>query len=121
MASDDIEKTANAEPEQPEVSEELKYMVDSGNADMKSNPNSLGWGFRQQIKLDHWNPENEEYWEVRSIKTILDKDFSYDSIIQYLILPNRPLPFEPLFSSSSCVLFFTNHDSPKESSLPRGT
>lgn len=63
MASDDIEKTDNV-PEEPEVSEELKYMVDSGNADMKSNPNSLGWGLRQQVKLDHWQPENEEYWEA---------------------------------------------------------
>jgi hypothetical protein len=49
----------------PNVSGELKSMVDSGNEEIQSNPNSLGWG-KQQIKLQYWNPENEKYWEVRS-------------------------------------------------------
>ncbi len=44
------------------VSEELKSMVKSGEA-LPSNPKSLGYGI-QQIKLETWQPENEEYWEV---------------------------------------------------------
>jgi len=48
----------------PPLSEELKSMVKSGDA-LPSNPKSLGYGI-QQIKLDNWHPENEEYWEVSS-------------------------------------------------------
>ena len=68
MASDDIENTANAAQEDPEVSEELKHIVDSGNDDAKGNPNSLGWGLNQQVKLEYWSPENEEYFEVSAFK-----------------------------------------------------
>lgn len=45
------------------VSEELKTMVKNGDESLPSNANSLGFGI-QQIKLDYWKPENEEYWEV---------------------------------------------------------
>ena len=96
MASDDIEKTDNV-PEEPEVSEELKYMVDSGNADMKSNPNSLGWGLRQQVKLDHWQPENEEYWEVSSFNTLLNRlgNIKYKSITQTQQIIELTIAFYP--------------------------
>ena len=40
-------------------------MDEDDNAEVKTNPKSLGYGI-QQIKLDYWNPENEKYWEVNS-------------------------------------------------------
>jgi hypothetical protein len=49
----------------PEVSTELKAMVKSGNA-VLSNPKSVGYGI-QQIKLENWDPEDEEYWEVSNV------------------------------------------------------
>ena len=55
-----------SEEDVPKVSTELKAMVDSGDDEIRSNPNSLGWG-KQQIKLEYWNPEDEKYWEVRSL------------------------------------------------------
>ena len=42
-----------------------KTTVKTGDA-LPSNPKSVGYGL-QQIKLEEWDPENEEYWEVRNI------------------------------------------------------
>lgn len=47
----------------PEKEVDLKAAVKSGDATPLSNPRSLGYGF-QQIKLNAWNPEDEDYWKT---------------------------------------------------------
>ena len=43
----------------------VKDMAKAGDASVPSNPKSLGYGL-QQIKIEYWDPENEEYWDVSS-------------------------------------------------------
>ena len=47
----------------PDKEVDLKATVKPGDATPLSNPRSLGYGF-QQIKLNAWNPEDEDYWKV---------------------------------------------------------
>jgi hypothetical protein len=63
--SNSIDGSPEEGAKSPEVSTELKAMVKSGNA-VLSNPKSVGYGI-QQIKLESWDPEDEEYWKVSNV------------------------------------------------------
>lgn len=41
----------------------VKDMAKAGDACVPSNPKSLGYGV-QKIKLEYWEPENEEFWNA---------------------------------------------------------
>ena len=42
---------------------EPKAMAKAGDEALPSNIHSLGYGM-QKIKLEYWDPENEEFWKV---------------------------------------------------------
>jgi len=54
----------------------VKDMAKAGDACVPSNPKSLGYGV-QKIKLEYWEPENEEFWNVSASFLPLRKAFCF--------------------------------------------
>ena len=100
-----ISNPAEGSPEEgaasPEVSTELKAMVKSGNA-VLSNPKSVGFGI-QQIKLENWDPEDEEYWKVSNVACGGVHSILYSPLIE-------PFPFLNCRQKENTL--------PQETSLP---